>query len=173
MFDIGFPELMLVAVVMLLVLGPERLPEALRTAGLWLGRLQRSFLSVKTEIEREIGMDEIRRQLHNEGVMAEMRKLQEDLKSGADPRFPGSGEMNSILPEDSLKLDDAPSDPAEAEASDTDEADAEPATAIATDTVTANGAATDEEAEAGLERKAEADNSSDDRPRSTVDQPHG
>lgn len=106
MFDIGFPELMLVAVVMLLVLGPERLPEALRTLGLWIGRLQRSFTSVKAEIEREIGMDEVRRQLHNEGVMAEMKKLQEDLRSSADPRFPGTGEMNSILPEDSLKLDE-------------------------------------------------------------------
>ena len=120
MFDIGFPELMLVAVVMLLVLGPERLPEALRAAGLWLGRLQRSFTSVKAEIEREIGMDEVRRQLHNEGVMAEMKKLQEDLRSSADPRFPGTGEINSILPEDSLKLDydvssDTPADNAASE----------------------------------------------------------
>ncbi|MCY3639500.1 MAG: Sec-independent protein translocase protein TatB, partial [Gammaproteobacteria bacterium] len=43
MFDIGFPELMLVAIVGLLVIGPNRLPEALRTLGLWLGRMRRSF----------------------------------------------------------------------------------------------------------------------------------
>ncbi|MEM6709716.1 MAG: Sec-independent protein translocase protein TatB [Pseudomonadota bacterium] len=116
MFDIGFPELMLVAVVMLLVLGPERLPEALRTAGLWLGRLQRSFNSVKTEIEREIGMDEIRRQLHNEGIMAEMKKLEQDLKSSADPRYPGTGDINTTLPEDSLKLEDDAATDAEATA---------------------------------------------------------
>ena len=67
MFDIGFPELILVSIVALLVLGPERLPEALRTLGLWLGRLRRSFNSVKTEIEREIGMDDIRRQLQAVG----------------------------------------------------------------------------------------------------------
>ena len=47
MFDIGFPELMIVSVVALLVLGPERLPEALRTLGLWFGRMRRSFSAVK------------------------------------------------------------------------------------------------------------------------------
>ena len=72
MFDIGFPELVLVAIVGLLVIGPERLPEALRTLGLWLGRMRRSFTSVKNEIEKEIGMDEVRRQLHNEAIMDEM-----------------------------------------------------------------------------------------------------
>jgi sec-independent protein translocase protein TatB len=53
MFEIGFPELILIAVVGLLVIGPERLPEALRTLGLWLGRMRRSFVAVKTEIEKE------------------------------------------------------------------------------------------------------------------------
>ena len=52
MFDIGFPELVLIAVVALLVIGPERLPEALRTLGLWLGRMRRSFTAVKAEIEK-------------------------------------------------------------------------------------------------------------------------
>lgn len=120
MFDIGFPELLLVAVVMLLVLGPERLPEALRTAGLWIGRLQRSFNSVKTEIEREIGMDDIRRQLHNESVMAEMRKLEQDLKTNADPRLngklKGSVDSNDLLPEDSLGLGTEVDDPGVAKA---------------------------------------------------------
>ena len=80
MFDIGFPELMLVAVIGLLVLGPERLPEALRTLGLWLGRLRRSFGNVKAEIEKEIGMDEIRRQLHNEAVMEEMKRIEDEVR---------------------------------------------------------------------------------------------
>ena len=79
MFDIGFPELLLVSVVTLLVLGPERLPEALRTLGLWLGRARRSFTRVKTEIEREIGMDEVRRQLHNEAIMEQMKEIQHDV----------------------------------------------------------------------------------------------
>lgn len=81
MFDIGFPELMIVTVVMLLVLGPERLPETLRTLGLWLGRLRRSFNAVKTEIEREVGMDEIKRQLHNEAIMDEMKRLESQVRT--------------------------------------------------------------------------------------------
>ena len=83
MFDIGFPELMLVAIVGLLVIGPERLPEALRTLGLWLGRMRRSFTTVKTEVEREIGMDEVRRQLHNEAVMDEMKRIERQVQDTA------------------------------------------------------------------------------------------
>ena len=76
----GELELLLIVVVALVVIGPERLPEALRTLGLWLGRLRRSFTSIKSEIEKEIGMDEIRRQLHNEQVMAEMKRIEAEVK---------------------------------------------------------------------------------------------
>ena len=78
---IGELELMLIAVVPLLVIGPERLPETLRTLGLWIGRLSRSFSSVKAEIEKEIGMDEVRQQLHNEAVMAEMQRIESEVKA--------------------------------------------------------------------------------------------
>ncbi len=84
MLDIGFPELMLVAVVGLLVIGPERLPAALRTLGLWIGRLSRSFSSVKAEIEKEIGMDEVKRQLHNESIMAEMKRIEREVQTTVD-----------------------------------------------------------------------------------------
>ena len=70
MFGISFGELLLVALIALLVLGPERLPGAARTAGLWVGRLKRSFNAIKQEVEREIGADEIRRQLHNEDILS-------------------------------------------------------------------------------------------------------
>jgi len=70
MFGISFSELLLVGLVALLVLGPERLPGAARTAGLWIGRLKRSFNAIKQEVEREIGADEIRRQLHNEHILS-------------------------------------------------------------------------------------------------------
>ncbi|MCO8167616.1 Sec-independent protein translocase protein TatB [Pseudomonas sp. 21LCFQ02] len=78
MFGISFSELLLVGLVALLVLGPERLPGAARTAGLWIGRLRRSFNAIKQEVEREIGADEIRRQLHNEHILSleeEARKI--------------------------------------------------------------------------------------------------
>ena len=84
MFDIGFPELMLSAIVGLLVIGPDRLPEALRTLGLWLGRMRRSFQSVKAEIEKEIGMDEVRKPLHNEAVMDEMKRIEREVKETAN-----------------------------------------------------------------------------------------
>ncbi|MBD8473900.1 Sec-independent protein translocase subunit TatB [Pseudomonas sp. CFBP 8770] len=82
MFGISFSELMLVGLIALLVLGPERLPGAARTAGLWIGRLKRSFNAIKTEVEREIGADEIRRQLHNEHVLS----LEEQARKILDPQ---------------------------------------------------------------------------------------
>lgn len=82
MFEIGFMELLLVGLVALVVLGPERLPGAVRTAGLWIGRLKRSFSNIKAEVEREIGADEIRRQLHNERILdleKEMKAMKESI----------------------------------------------------------------------------------------------
>lgn len=75
MFDIGFSELLLVGIVALAVLGPDRLPGAVRTAGLWIGRIKRSFSAIKAEVEREIGADEIRRQLHNEQILELEREM--------------------------------------------------------------------------------------------------
>lgn len=74
MFNIHSTELILVCVVALVVIGPEKLPMAVKTASLWIGRFRRSFYKVKSEIERELNTDEIRRQLHNETVMAEIEE---------------------------------------------------------------------------------------------------
>ncbi|VVN80040.1 Sec-independent protein translocase protein TatB [Pseudomonas fluorescens] len=91
MFGISFSELLLVGLVALLVLGPERLPGAARTAGLWVGRLKRSFNAIKQEVEREIGADEIRRQLHNEHILSleqEARKIFTPTQQEAAPVQP-------------------------------------------------------------------------------------
>ncbi|WP_079203448.1 Sec-independent protein translocase protein TatB [Pseudomonas sp. CC6-YY-74] len=85
MFDIGFTELLLIGVVALLVLGPERLPGAVRTAGLWIGRIKRSFSTIKAEVEREIGADEIRRQLHNEQILDLEREMKAMKQSANAP----------------------------------------------------------------------------------------
>lgn len=61
MFDIGFSELVVIGVVALIVIGPERLPKVARTAGHLYGRLQRYVSSVKSDIGREIQLDELRR----------------------------------------------------------------------------------------------------------------
>jgi sec-independent protein translocase protein TatB len=60
MFGIGFPELMLIGVVALLVIGPERLPKVARTAGAWIGRLNRYTAQIKADIDREMRLDELR-----------------------------------------------------------------------------------------------------------------
>lgn len=75
--NIGFMELLLISIVALLVLGPEKLPQAVRTAALWIGRARRSFNKVRAEIEREINADDIRRQLHNESIMADLDEAKE------------------------------------------------------------------------------------------------
>ncbi|MFZ1537001.1 MAG: Sec-independent protein translocase protein TatB [Chromatiaceae bacterium] len=60
MFDIGFMELVVVAVVALLVVGPERLPRLARTAGLWVGRARRTLATVKAEIDSELKAEELK-----------------------------------------------------------------------------------------------------------------
>jgi len=61
MFDIGFSELVLIGVVALIVIGPERLPKVARTAGHLFGRFQRYVSSVKSDISREMELDELRK----------------------------------------------------------------------------------------------------------------
>ncbi|MFS0825639.1 Sec-independent protein translocase protein TatB [Pseudomonas phoenicis] len=100
MFGISFGELLLVGLVALLVLGPERLPGAARTAGLWIGRLKRSFNSIKMEVEREIGADDIRRQLHNEHILS----MEQEARRILDPK-------NAVAPADA-----PPAPPADATA---------------------------------------------------------
>lgn len=61
MFDIGFAEILIVAIVALVVLGPEKLPTAIRTVGLWVGRIRRTVGSIQAEISQELKIDELKR----------------------------------------------------------------------------------------------------------------
>lgn len=61
MFDIGFSELIVIAIVALVVIGPERLPKVARTLGHLLGRAQRYVNDVKSDINREIQLDELKK----------------------------------------------------------------------------------------------------------------
>jgi sec-independent protein translocase protein TatB len=70
MFDIGFSEIVVIAVVALVVIGPEKLPKTARTLGVLFGRLQRYVGDVKADINREMELDEL-------------RKLQQEMKSAA------------------------------------------------------------------------------------------
>lgn len=77
MFDISFFELLVVGVVGLIVIGPERLPGAARSCALWIGRLKRSLANTRAELEKHIGADEIRRELHNEQVLYNLEKMKD------------------------------------------------------------------------------------------------
>ena len=78
MFDIGFAELLLIGVVGLLVIGPERLPGAIRTTSAWVSRIRRGFDEVKAEVQRELHNDEIMRELKSaaKGVENEIHNAQ-------------------------------------------------------------------------------------------------
>ena len=106
MFDIGYSELLLTAIVALLVLGPEKLPGAMRTTGLWVGRIRRSFDRIKQELEAEVGMDDLRRQIHNDGILDEARRLKRDLNEAAQAtRDVWHDAQHSILPGETLATD--------------------------------------------------------------------
>jgi len=80
MFDIGFLELLVIALITLIVMGPERLPVAIRTISLWIGRLKQLLAKTRQEIENEVGMDDIRHQLHNEEVLRDLGEQKDQLE---------------------------------------------------------------------------------------------
>jgi sec-independent protein translocase protein TatB len=75
MFDIGFSELILVFVIALLVVGPERLPRIARTAGLWVGKMRGFVSSVKAEIDRELATEELKKALAKQAAVPELEEL--------------------------------------------------------------------------------------------------
>ena len=86
MFDVGFSELLIIAVVALLVLGPERLPKAARFAGLWVRKARAQWYSVKSELELELAQEEMKQHLQSveNSIKAPMQELQSDLRNAQD-----------------------------------------------------------------------------------------
>jgi sec-independent protein translocase protein TatB len=84
MFDIGFLELLVIALITLVVMGPERLPEVIRTLSLWIGRLKQLLAKTRQDIENEVGMDDIRHQLHNEQVLKDLGESKDQLKQSLE-----------------------------------------------------------------------------------------
>jgi len=82
MFDIGFWEILLILVLALVVIGPERLPGAARQAGFFVGKARRYIEGVRSEVESELDVGEFKRMLHNQEV--QINELQQQLKSGMD-----------------------------------------------------------------------------------------
>jgi sec-independent protein translocase protein TatB len=75
MLDIGFAELLVVSAIALFVVGPERLPSALRSMSLWVGRVRRGFEEIKADVSRE---------MHNEEVMRALKESRDEVQDIAD-----------------------------------------------------------------------------------------
>ena len=90
MFDIGFWELMLIGIVALVVIGPDRLPGVARTVGRWVGRTRRFVSNVKADIDRELRDEELRKALDRDANLDEIKKIIED------SRFTIEDEVNEV-----------------------------------------------------------------------------
>lgn len=78
MFDVGFSELIMVGLVALLVIGPEKLPKAARIAGFWLGKTRSTIASVKAEIKQELHAEEMRQMLQQRLITDELQQTVND-----------------------------------------------------------------------------------------------
>lgn len=82
MFDVGFQEIVLISVIALLVIGPERLPAVARSVGLWVGKMQRFVAGVKSDIANELKTDELRSLINNqEDQIRELKQIVNDARS--------------------------------------------------------------------------------------------
>jgi sec-independent protein translocase protein TatB len=108
-FDIGFFELLVIGVVALIVIGPEQLPSTIRTMGLWWGRVKRAIQSTRSELEQQIGADDIRRQLHNEEIMQRLESSKADIEKTFTENIGGitrslDNEINALLEEEKSEI---------------------------------------------------------------------
>ena len=107
MFDIGFWELFLILVLALLIVGPERLPRAARTAGHWFGKARRYVEGVRNEVASEFDVNELKRMIHNQEVqinelqnqLSETVSLDEKQQETPEPDY-------EILEEESAPVDE-------------------------------------------------------------------
>ena len=81
MFDIGFPELLVIVFVGLLVVGPEKLPQIIKTLTRSFETFRSYLRDVRSEIEKSVGMDEIRQDLHNEKIMKDLKENKKESNS--------------------------------------------------------------------------------------------
>ncbi|MEJ2566180.1 MAG: Sec-independent protein translocase protein TatB [Gammaproteobacteria bacterium] len=102
MFDVGFSEIVLIAVIALLVVGPKEFPALVRNIGSWLGRIRQFMSAVKTEFEREINKaDEIKSLMTKEMEVAELHKNLDPHRRAAAPpdaNAASGGEESSAPP---------------------------------------------------------------------------
>ncbi len=103
MFDLGFSELLIIAVVALIVLGPERLPRATRFAGLWVRRARNQWASVKDELERDLASEDLKRTMKE--AREAMRDTEQSVRASADEAREEFEQMRAAVASDS-RVDD-------------------------------------------------------------------
>lgn len=110
MFDVGFSELFLLAIIALVVLGPEKLPHAARMAGAWVGRIRRTLINVQADIENEVASAEMRERIRKEMAKAEAAKQQLSSDIMQSLNAPVAGQMPSGDDISTLKADPTATD---------------------------------------------------------------
>ena len=81
MFEIGFPELLVIVFVGLLVVGPEKLPQIIKPLTRSFRAIKSYLMETRSEIEKSVGMDEIRQDLHNEEIMEDLKENKKESNS--------------------------------------------------------------------------------------------
>ena len=85
MFGIGFFEILVIAILGLLIFGPEKLPEAIRSFAFGFSKAKRTWQATRKELEQELGMNDIRREIHNAQIMENIESLNRDIEKPLDP----------------------------------------------------------------------------------------
>ncbi len=99
MFDVGFSEIMMIGLVSLLVIGPERLPKVARVAGLWLGRMRAISANLKAEIHHELELEEIKRVMQQQQAQFEQQMQEQQRKL-----YAAQNDIESIAVEKTVQL---------------------------------------------------------------------
>jgi len=104
MFDVGFWEILLILILALVVIGPERLPRAARTLGLWVGKGRRYIEGVKSEVEQEFDISEFKRVIHNQEIQLNelKQKVDQSSRMSADDLLGTHEHTHNIVEESSL-----------------------------------------------------------------------
>ena len=111
MFDMGFWEVVLIFVILLIVVGPERLPKLARTVGLWVGKARTMVSSVRSEIEQELRVEELKQSLHKQVDTDDFKALSNEVKSLSSDVKSVKSDVQRSIDKDTSKVAEALSTP--------------------------------------------------------------
>ncbi len=121
MFEIGFWEIVVIGVIALVVLGPERLPQVARTAGLWMGKARGFVRTVKADIDRELAADELRQILDQQAQARERYKIMDGPGEAGAGAKPGTRSSQPEIEATRSPGSPTPASPADATSSPSDD----------------------------------------------------